>query len=119
MRTGGAVRVAGLVVAIVLIANLFVIGAQPIAVGLIPSPWDKLAHLALFAALGALLVIAADGRRAWLVLAALVAVAIADELLQAGLPGRVASVADLAADVVGAAVGVAAMAFAIARRVSL
>ena len=33
--------------------GLFVGGAQPVAVGLIPSPWDKLAHASLFAVLAA------------------------------------------------------------------
>jgi VanZ family protein len=115
MRSAGA-RATGLAAAMVLIATLFVIGAQPIAVGLIPSPWDKLAHGLLFATLGVLLVIAAAGRRAWLVLATLIAVAITDELLQGNLPGRVVSVADLAADVAGAVAGVTAMTLALARR---
>jgi len=116
MWAGGAVRIAGLVAVLVLIANLFVLGAQPFAVGLIPPPWDKLAHAALFALLGALLMIAAAGRHTWLALAALAAVALADELAQADLPGRVVSVADLMADVVGAAAGITAMAFVLARR---
>ena len=111
-------RAVAFAAAVVLVVNLFVIGAQPIAVGLIPSPWDKLAHALLFAALGALLMVASAGRWGWMVIAALVAVALADELLQADLPGRVVSVADLTADVVGAVAGVAAMALALARRVS-
>jgi VanZ family protein len=111
-------RAAGLAAAVVLVVNLFVIGAQPIAVGLIPSPWDKLAHAVLFAALGALLMVASAGRWGALALAVLVAIALADELLQADLPGRVVSVADLAADAVGAAAGVAAMTFVLARRLS-
>ena len=93
MRLPAVWRAACLVAAIVLVVNLFVIGAQPIAVGLIPSPWDKLAH------------------------ALLIAIALADELLQADLPGRIVSAADLTADVVGAVAGVAAMALVLARRV--
>jgi VanZ family protein len=115
MRSSAA-RVAGLAAAVVLIANLFAIGAQPVAVGLVPAPWDKLAHGALFALLGVLLAIASGGRRAWLVLAVLVAVALADELAQAHLPGRVVSVTDLVADVAGAIAGVGAMTLALARR---
>lgn len=113
---GAAVRVASLVAAIILTVNLFVVGAQPIAVGLVPPPWDKLAHLALFAALGALLVVASAGRRGWLVLAVLVAVALGDELAQLDLPGRMPSVADLAADVAGAVAGIAAATLLLARR---
>ena len=116
MRPGSAIRIAGLAAAIFLIANLFVLGAQPFAVGLIPPPWDKLAHATLFALLGALLVTATAGRRIGLVLAVLVAVAIADELAQVDLPGRVVSLGDLAADVVGAVMGIAAMASVLARR---
>jgi VanZ family protein len=118
MRLPAAWRAAGLAAAIVLVVNLFVLGAQPIAVGLIPPPWDKLAHAALFAALGALLMIASAGRWVALAVGVLIAIALADELLQADLPGRVVSVVDLTADVVGAAAGVAAMALALARRAS-
>jgi len=116
MRLPAAWRAAGLAAAVVLAVSLFVIGAQPIAVGLIPPPWDKLAHAALFAALGALLMIASAGRWGALAVAALIAVALADELMQGDLPGRVVSVADLAADAAGAVAGVAAMAFVLARR---
>jgi len=77
-----------------------------VAVGLIPPPWDKLAHVGLFGVLAALLMIASDAKRAWLVVAVLVLVAVADELFQAQLPGRHASAVDLAADFVGATAGV-------------
>jgi VanZ family protein len=118
MRLPAAWRAVAFAAAVVLAVNLFVLGAQPIAVGLIPSPWDKLAHAALFAALGALLMIASAGRWGALAVAVLVAIALADEFLQANLPGRVVSVADLAADAVGAAAGVAAMGLVLARRLS-
>ena len=118
MRLPAVWRAAGLGAAIVLVVNLFVIGAQPVAVGLIPPPWDKLAHVLLFAALGALLMIASAGRWGALAVAVLIAIGLADELLEAGLPGRVVSVVDLSADVVGAVAGVAAMALVLARRVS-
>jgi VanZ family protein len=109
-------RIAALAAGLALIAGLFVGGAQPVAVGLIPSPWDKLAHAALFALVGGLLTIAAGGRRAALVIGLVLAVALADELAQVRLPGREASAADLAADVAGALAGVGAMALALARR---
>ncbi len=35
--------------------QLFYLGAQPFAAGLTPVPWDKLAHLAVFAFLTTLL----------------------------------------------------------------
>jgi VanZ family protein len=65
--------------------------------------------VAVFAALGALLMAATAGRRRWLVVAAAIAIAAADELFQTTLPGRVVSVADLAANMTGAMAGVAAM----------
>lgn len=102
-------RFAALVLAVALIANLFILGARPEAVGLFPAPWDKLAHGAYFSLLAILLWIADVGRRPWLVAALLVAVGVADEWHQVYLPGREASVADLAADCVGIALGLFAM----------
>ena len=45
-----------------LIFQLFYVGAQPAAAGLIPMPWDKLAHLAVYAAITALMWIGTAGR---------------------------------------------------------
>ncbi len=87
-----------------MVAALFHQGAQPYAVGLIPSPWDKLAHLSLFGLLAALVWLVANARRPWLVLMAVTSIGMADELLQMRLPGRQAGIDDLIADVLGAAV---------------
>jgi hypothetical protein len=38
-----------------MVAGLFVGAAQPVAVGLLTEPWDKLAHATVFAVLTALL----------------------------------------------------------------
>jgi len=83
-------------------ASLFIGGAQPEAVGLFDAHWDKLAHFALFALLGALFMLAANLERPRLALVVVALVAIADELAQTRLPGRQADLADLAADVAGA-----------------
>lgn len=97
---------------VVLIAGLFIGGAQPVAVGLIPAPWDKLTHCAVFALFAVLIGLAGNldqtRRTAWLWLAFFGALAIgaADELHQASLPGRQAGWDDLAADALGAALGV-------------
>ena len=97
----------------VLIPGLFIGGAQPVAVDLIPAPWDKLAHalsFAMFAALLALswgllpLRLAVQLRLGWL--SALVMGA-ADELHQLQLPGRHGNWQDLGADAIGATLGVA------------
>lgn len=84
-------------------------GAQPGAVGLVPAPWDKLAHAALFALFGALAWIALGGRvplaSRFAPLAA-IAVGVADEFAQSFAPGRVADGWDLLADAIGALVAV-------------
>jgi hypothetical protein len=45
-------------------AVLYVGGAQPVAVGLFPAPWDKLAHLLTFAVVGMAAGLA-GGMRGW------------------------------------------------------
>lgn len=97
--------------AVVLIgAGLYALGAQPFAVGLFPAPWDKLAHVATFALIGAATGLA-SGARGWRMLLYCVAGATLtgamDELHQAYLPGRTASWADLGADAMGGLVGAA------------
>lgn len=87
-------------------------GAQPVAVGLIPEPWDKLAHATVFGALAIAVALASgwrDARAQWLGFAVALIVGVADEWHQVFLPGRTASLDDLAADAVGAALGVLAL----------
>ncbi len=106
------------VAVVFLVAGLFVGGAQPVAVGLIPAPWDKLAHGALFAQIMLALLLAGGALPAWTGGRSLVAlrcrpallwgaaavalvVGAADEVHQAWLPGRAAGWEDLAADALG------------------
>jgi VanZ family protein len=92
--------------AFVLLALYFWGNSQPEAAGLIPPPWDKLAHAAWYAVLAGLLVTGL-GRRAWpWVLAAMLLLAGWDEWHQSALPGRHAGVDDWLADVAGAAFGI-------------
>lgn len=101
-----------------IVVGLYVLGAQPFAVGLIPAPWDKLAHAGVFAVLATAVGLASGlrGRR-------MVVVAVAGALLAGGLdewhqfflPGRQAGWDDLAADAAGAMLGAAFL--AIKRRV--
>lgn len=116
----GAVLLRMLAVAAVvfLLSGLFIGGAQPVAVGLIPSPWDKLVHTAVFMALTLALMLAAGAPLQWRgglrlpagrgvlwgsTLLALLAGA-ADELHQAWfLPGRQAGWDDWLADGLGVA----------------
>ncbi len=108
-------RLLSMLAAPFLIAGLLIGGELPVAVGLFASPWDKVAHGAVFGLLGVLLAVALNGaylpkqssavspRQALLVAALLVAVvAGVDELCQLRLPGRVASWSDWLADVAGA-----------------
>jgi uncharacterized protein YfiM (DUF2279 family) len=103
-------RWAAVVVAIGLPVGLLIGGAQPVAVGLVPAPWDKLAHASVFAVLAAAIG-TASGLRDWRMVAiALVgatAVGLADEWHQMFLPGRSAGWDDLLADLVGATLGTA------------
>lgn len=92
--------VAGMVMLLV----LFIGGAQPQAVGLIPAPWDKLAH-ATFFFIFALLLSRFVALPLALVIALSLLVGVADEIHQSFLPGRVAGWDDWLADVVGTGFG--------------
>ena len=83
-------------------------GAAPVAVGLFKAPWDKLAHLSVFAVIGMAFGVCTDARGWRMVLwvvAAAVAVGAIDELHQLALPGRDAGWDDLAADALGGLLG--------------
>ena len=104
-------RISALPALLVLVPGLFVGGAQPVAVGLIPVPWDKVVHGVLFAGFAGLIGLAAGllplrrGALLGLAFVGALAIGIADELHQATLPGRQAGWDDLAADAFGAAIG--------------
>ena len=88
-------------------ACLFFLGAQPVAVGLFSSPWDKLAHLVTFVLIGCAAGIASGTqgwRRVLFCVVGAVALGALDEWHQAYLPGRVAAWDDLAADALGGAI---------------
>jgi len=93
----------------VMVANLFYLGAQPIAVGLFPVPWDKLANAITFGTLTALWCGVFRARRPWLVLLIVAAIAAADEIHQIWLPGRSADVADFLADMAASGLVLAAL----------
>lgn len=87
-----------LAAAVVLVFQLFYLGARPEAAGLIPAPWDKLAHFAVYSAITVLLWIGTEGRMPLAVVAVVVTIGALDELHQSGLPGRVGDVWDFLAD---------------------
>jgi VanZ family protein len=106
-------RMLALLAFVFVLANLFWHGAQPYAVGVVPAPWDKLAHLTVYGGFGALAwVMLGGGRPTADVLApmAAVLVGVADEFAQSFNPGRVVGLDDLIADAIGAVLVVATFA---------
>ena len=101
-------RVITVLVVLGILIGLFGLGAQPVAVGLVPAPWDKVAHAAVFAILAAAVGLA-SGLRGWrmvmLAVVGVLLVGVLDEWQQMFLPGRQAGLDDLAADVVGGLLG--------------
>ena len=105
-------RLVAVLAAIGLPMGLFYGGAQPVAVGLIPEPWDKLAHAGVFAVLAAAVGYASGWRGRpmwWLAFTVALAVGAVDEFHQMHLPGRAAGWDDLAFDALGAALGATAL----------
>ncbi|OWQ87665.1 hypothetical protein CDN99_18560 [Roseateles aquatilis] len=72
--------------------------------------WDKANHFAAFASLAVvgMQCLRAGARRRWIVLAWLLAFGILIELVQSQIPGRDAELQDVIADMIGAAIGLAA-----------
>lgn len=103
-----------LLAAAVIIVGLFRLGAEPVAVGLIRAPWDKLAHVAVYAALTILLWLGAGGRGLTWICPLVLGVGLLDEWHQSTLPGRSAELSDMVAD--GAGILIAAVALLGLRR---
>ena len=92
--------------ALVLLSMFVWGGNQPEVAGLIPPPWDKLAHLAWFAVLAGLLHVGLGLRRGVWVVVFCLGVGLWDEWRQLSLPGRAAGWDDLLFDGLGIAVGI-------------
>jgi VanZ family protein len=103
-------RVLCLVAAAAIVLELFTMTLRPAAAGLIAAPWDKVAHFAVYAAIAALLWIAAGARVPLLVIAVTIGVGALDELHQAGVPGRSADAMDFLADTCAVAATIALLA---------
>jgi hypothetical protein len=112
-------RATALLLALGITVSLFVGGAHPVAVNLIPTPWDKLVHGVIFALLAWAIGIG-SGLSKWhrLILAFFgsMLIGILDEWHQMYLPGRQAGWPDLAADAVGSIIGTALLAIGHMRR---
>ncbi len=103
------IRALALLAFLAVAANLFWHGAQPYAVGAIPAPWDKLAHIVLYGGFCAAAWVALGGARPTAdLLAPIVAVSVGllDEYAQTFNPGREVGLDDLFADSVGAVAAV-------------
>jgi len=96
------------VMIVVLVGNLFYLGAKPVAVGLFQEPWDKLAHALTFGMLAALWSGVFRARRPWATLLVVGLIAAGDEVHQIWLPGRSADFTDFLADIAAAGLVVAA-----------
>jgi hypothetical protein len=70
-------RRACLLVAATVVFQLFDLGAQPVAAGIIPEPWNKLAHFVGYSLITILLWIGTVGRMTFAVIATVVAIGIA------------------------------------------
>lgn len=110
------VRLACAGLALALTVNLFHLGSGPGAVNLFEPPWDKVAHFAAFGVLTALLAVAVGLRQAWIALALVAAIGLADELHQSTLPGRHAGFDDWVTDAAAALLVVGVIGLAMRRR---
>ncbi len=107
-------RVIAATVLAMIAGGLFIGGAQPFAVNLIPPPWDKSAHFALFALISAAIGLASGRSGARMVLLAVAGallLGLVDEWHQGFLPGRNAGLDDLLADLLGAIAGALGLAY--------
>ena len=93
-----SVRYLCLALAITAITQLFWLGEKPIAVNLIPPPWDKLAHFLTFFSIAILFWFGCALRGRLAIVLGGILIAITDEIRQLWLPGRSADWEDLAAD---------------------
>ena len=102
LSSQGPTRALALTAALLWIAALFYGGRQPIAVGLIPYPFDGLAHLAAFGALTFLFWLALFRDHPLSLVLLISMLGALDEWHQTFLPGRASSLYDWLFDVVAA-----------------
>jgi len=103
-------RIAAAMLVLAIILNLFFWGAQPVAVNLLPTPWDKFLHGTTFAVLAFGIGLASgmqESRGLIIAICGALLIGILDEWHQVYLPGRHPSWDDLLADAVGSLSGAA------------
>ena len=103
-------RIAAAMLVLAMILNLFFWGAQPVAVNLLPTPWDKFLHGTTFAVLACGIGLASGmqgSRELIIAISGALLIGILDEWHQVYLPGRHPSLDDLLADAIGSLSGAA------------
>jgi hypothetical protein len=103
-------RIASTILVLGVILNLFFLGAQPIAINLVPSPWDKFVHGTTYAVLAFGIGLASGLQSSRMMIAAFLGallIGVMDEWHQFYLPGRHPGWDDLMADGIGSLVGAA------------
>lgn len=104
--TSSLVRCLCLACAAAMVFLLFWLGAKPVAVGLFPEPWDKLAHFVTYGAIAALLALGVKRRQPTTLILLVSLVGALDEWHQVYQPGRSSDIADFLTDVAAAIVAV-------------
>jgi hypothetical protein len=92
--------------AAIMVFMLFWLGAKPVAVGLFPAPWDKLAHFLTYGTIAALLAVGVKRRQPSTLILLVSLIGALDEWHQVYLPGRSSDIADFLTDVAAAIVAV-------------
>jgi VanZ family protein len=103
-------RIAAAMLVLAIIFNLFFWGAQPVAVNLLPTPWDKFLHGTTFAVIACCIGLASglQGSRGLVIaISGALLIGALDEWHQVYLPGRHPSWDDLLADAIGSLTGAA------------
>ena len=103
-------RIASTVLVLGTIFNLFFLGAQPVAINLIPAPWDKFLHAITFTILSFSIGHASGLQGSRMIISAFscaLLIGVLDEWHQIYLPGRHPGWDDLMADAVGSMIGAA------------
>ena len=103
-------RIAAAMLVLAMVLNLFFWGAQPVAVNLLPTPFDKFLHGTTFAVLACCIGLASglQGSRGLVIaISGALLIGVLDEWHQVYLPGRHPSWDDLLADAVGCLAGAA------------
>ncbi len=101
-----ALRRLCLLCAVTMVFLLFYLGAKPIAVGLFPEPWDKLAHFCAYGAIAGLLALGLERRQPLGIIVLVSMIGALDEWHQVYLPGRSADVMDFLTDAIAAVIAV-------------